>query len=49
MAEPWILLALCGIATYAFRGLGAGLCMLPGRKRTGERFHDLGTQRRPFG
>jgi branched-subunit amino acid transport protein len=23
VAEPWILLALCGLATYAFRGLGA--------------------------
>lgn len=22
MAEPWVLLALCGLATYAFRGLG---------------------------
>ena len=23
MADAWVLLALCGIATYAFRGLGA--------------------------
>lgn len=40
MADPWILLALCGVATFAFRGLGA---LLSGTLRAdGEAFAWVG-------